>query len=371
MIQTLAFAGYRSLRDLRMTINRTTVITGANGTGKSSVYRALRLLTGAADGQLAPSLAREGGMPSALWAGRPSKRTKSDGLQRLSLGFADDQLAYELRLGVPGPGHGAFYLDPVVKEETLRAVGKRRVTVFERRNQSVTLRDYDGAAISFGAKFSVSESVLSQLAEPQRYPVLSSLRDRLRGWRFYHHIRTDLDSPVRAAQSGTRTTVLAHDGHDLAAALQTINENGDHRALASAIADAFEGARLRVESDKARFRIELETPGVYRPLEAAELSDGTLRYIALLAELYSPNPPELLILNEPEMSLHSRLLVPLARQIVAASARSQVIVISHAGALVDAISATRDATRIDLVKQDGETKVSGRKPDEPSWKWTS
>ena len=172
-------------------------------------------------------------------------------------------------------------------------------------------------------------------------------------------------------QIGTRTPVLAHDGHDLAAALQTIVENGNDVALAGAVAEAFDGARLAIESHGARLGIALATPGVNRAMDAAELSDGTLRYIALIAALQSPRPPELLVLNEPETSLHPRVLAPLARQIIAAAGRSQIIVVSHATARVDAIAEARDATRIELVKTDGETKVADRsKLDEPSWKWT-
>ena len=389
MIKTVAFGNYRSLRDVRLSVDRLTVITGGNGTGKSNVYRALRLLVDAAEGQLARALAREGGLPSVMWAGEQSPRTsatKNEG-RRLSIGFADDAIAYELRLGIPPLGSGgpasAFWLDPDVKEETIRTVVKPKVNLLERRNQSAMLRDHDGHAVTFGARIDLSESVMSQLAEPHRYPMLSMLRERLRRWRFYHQIRTDADSPVRAVQVGTRTPVLAHDASDLAAALQTIIEVGDARALADAVAEAFEGATLAIasqtvvsqppyERDEARFRIQLSTPGVRRPLDAAELSDGTLRYLALLAALHSPRPPELLVLNEPEASLHPRVLVPLGRQIIEAAKRSQVIVVSHAAALVDAISSARGAVRIELAKEGGETIVAGRKRlDEPAWKWTA
>lgn len=378
MIKTLAFGNYRSLRDLRLSVGPLTVITGGNGTGKSNVYRGLRLLVDAAEGQLGRALAREGGLPSAMWAGEQSHRasaTKNEA-PRLSIGFADDDMAYELRLGIPprdptAPA-SAFWLDPDVKAETIRTLGKPKVNLLERRNQSAMLRDVEGSPVTFDARLDLSESVLSQLAEPHRYPILSMLRERLRRWRFYHQIRTDADSPARAVQIGTRTPVLAHDGHDLAAALQTIIEVGDNEALAQAVAEAFEGARLSIASNEARFRLQLSTSGVFRALDAAELSDGTLRYLALLAALHSPRPPELLVLNEPEASLHPRVLEPLARQIIAAAKRSQVIVVSHAAALVDAISSARDAVRIELAKEDGQTIVSGRKRlDEPAWKWTS
>jgi predicted ATPase len=95
----------------------------------------------------------------------------------------------------------------------------------------------------------------------------------------------------------------------------------------------------------------------YRSLRDVQLSVGS---------------PELLVLNEPETSLHPRVLEPLARQIIAASRRSQVIVVSHAVSLVDAIATAKDAVRIELVKEGGETKVLGRRLlDEPAWKWST
>ena len=69
-----------------------------------------------------------------------------------------------------------------------------------------------------------------------------------------------------------------------------------------------------------RVVVRMEMPGIHRPLEAGELSDGTLRYLALVAALLSPRPPELLALNEPETSLHQQLLSPLGRLIAYATA---------------------------------------------------
>lgn len=375
MIRTLAFAGYRSLRELRLGLEQLTVITGSNGTGKSNVYRALRLLVDAAEGNLGRALAREGGMPSARWAGAGFPTTAKGGT-RLSIGFADEDMAYELRLGLPSPPPPdpppPFALDPEVKEETIRTLRSPRVNLLERRGASAVLRDDEGRPQTFGAELEIEESVLSQLAEPHRYPVLSMLRERLRRWRFYHQIRTDAESPLRSPQVGSRTPVLAHDGVDLAAALLTIRENGDDQALRSAVEDAFEGARLELHYDDSRCRLALKTRGVLRPLDAAELSDGTLRYLALLAALQSRRPPELLVLNEPETSLHPRVLEPLARQIQAAATRSQIIVVSHAAALVDAIAQGKNVARVELVKEDGETNVANRKRvEEPPWKWTS
>ena len=72
---------------------------------------------------------------------------------------------------------------------------------------------------------------------------------------------------------------------------------------------------MRVRTDAGRFELELSAHGLLRPLVAAELSDGTLRYLLLVAALLSPRPPQLMVLNEPETSLHPDLLAPLARLI--------------------------------------------------------
>jgi hypothetical protein len=125
-----------------------------------------------------------------MWAGEQSHRasaTKNEG-QRLSIGFADDDIAYELRLGIPPrnprsfgePEATAFWLDPDVKAETIRTLGKPKVNLLERRNQAAMLRDQNGHAVTFDGQNCLSESVMSQLAEPHRYPVLSMLRERAR-----------------------------------------------------------------------------------------------------------------------------------------------------------------------------------------------
>ena len=69
IISRLCISGYRSLRDVRLEIGQLTVVTGANGSGKSSLYRALRLLADVAQGKIIQSLALEGGLQSVLWAG--------------------------------------------------------------------------------------------------------------------------------------------------------------------------------------------------------------------------------------------------------------------------------------------------------------
>ena len=212
--------------------------------------------------------------------------------------------------------------------------------------------------------------MLASVADPQRAPEMLAVREAVRGWRFYDQFRTDFESQARAAQIGTWTPILHHDGSNLAAALQTIMEIRSDEALATTLEDAFPGSRLYVEDRNGRFDLQLQQHGLLRPLSAAELSDGTLRYLLSTAALLTPRPPELMVLNEPETSLHPDLLPALARLILAAAAHTQIIVVSHAQKLIEILTAAPLCMRLHLVKGFGETTVEGTTLfNKPKWDW--
>src|SRR6202021_1730295 len=111
-------------------------------------------------------------------------------------------------------------------------------------------------------------------------------------------------------------------------------EIGDDEALKRTIDDAFPKSRVHIEVQNGRFGPQLQQHGLLRPLSAAELSDGTLRYLLWMAALLTPRPPQLMVLNEPETSLHPDLLPALARLILTAAQNTQIVVVSHAAKLI-------------------------------------
>ena len=381
MITKLAISGYRSLRDVRLGLGALNVVTGANGSGKSSLYRAVRLLADIAQGRIIQSLAAEGGLHSTLWAGpesfsramkkgeQPVQGTVRKASVSLKLGFAGKDYGYAIDLGLPVPSSSHFSRDPEIKAES-QWVGETltRTNAFAARNgPSARVRDGAGAWRQVATHLPPFDSMMTHCSDPRDAPELLLLRDRMRDWRFYDHFRTDRDAPARRPQVGTYTPVLGSDGTDLPAAMQTIREIGNPAELEAAISDAFPGAEIEIASSDGYFELEMLQHGLLRPLKAAELSDGTLRYLLLIAALLSPRPPDLMILNEPETSLHPDLLPPLARLIAQAAQRTQIIVVSHAAPLVSALAQDPQARRIVLEKQLGETLVQ---PDErPSWTW--
>ena len=388
MLQTVAIRGYRSLREVVVPLRRLTVITGANGTGKSSLYRALRLLADCGRGEVIGSFAREGGVESALWAGpehlagarrtgtaHGGPRTRSVSIE---LGYASDDFGYLVDLGLPQATQTAFARDPEIKREVVFAgpVARPASTLVRR------VRGFVEVAADSGRGFDeltrglpAHRSVLADWAAA--VPELVMVRERLRDWRFYDGFRADAAAPSRRPQVGTRTPVLSDDGADLAAAVQTILETGT-TDLADAVADAFDGASVSVAVNDGLFDLRLHQQGMLRPLRSAEISDGTLRFLLWAAALLSPQPPSLMVLNEPETSLHPDLVRPLAALITAAAARTQVIVVTHSATLRACLGGApvgaqdSDAWELELFKDWGETRIAEQQLlTTPPWDWGS
>jgi predicted ATPase len=175
-----------------------TLVVGPNGSGKTNLYRAMRLVADAVDGRLGRAIAEEGGMQSVLWAGERREDERSCAYVEL----AWDDLTYALELALPNPfgfGFGTrFQRDPSVPVETIRVPsGKHMTALLDRGHASCMVRNAEGARVTYAMTLAESESVLSQIAEAHVYTELSALRSRLGAMRFYHHFRTDRDAPMR------------------------------------------------------------------------------------------------------------------------------------------------------------------------------
>jgi predicted ATPase len=379
-------AGYRSLQQLTLPLGGLTLVCGANGSGKSNLYRSLGLIAASARGDLVAALAAEGGLPAVFWAGpeRTSSAMRrgeqpvqgSSGRRepaRLRLGIAGETLSYAIELGYGADDQtSAFALDPEIKREWIWAGGPfhPRSLLVQRSGSVVERCGEGGPSRPLALEVSPHESLFTAVSDPLEAPEVFQLRHTILSWRFYDSFRTDRQAPARSGRIATRTPSLAGDGGDLAAALQTILEIGDRDGLQAAIADAFPGCRLSVDINQPIFRLQLHQPGLLRPLEAPELSDGTLRYLLLAAALFSPRLPPLLVLNEPENSLHPDLLAPLARLIAAVAERTQVWVVAHAEILITALEAGSDCRLLRLERELGATVLPGQTVlERAAWRW--
>jgi len=367
MLSEFYVAGYRSLRKIRFPVGRLGVFQGANGVGKTNLYRALQLVQASAAGTLSRELAAEGGMESVLWAGerphgKPVRMIFRAGLGTLPGGMAD--YVYEVTAGIRQPTAAAFPLEPQIKEETLTFHHRGRShRLLERRGPAAFARDEKGVRQELGAELMASETALGSLTDPGRFPDLHSLRWTLLDWRFYHEMRTDLEAPLRRPCLAVVSPMLASDGSNLAAVFATLAHIREDRAdLDRAIEDAFPGALLEVPVPERTASFGLRFPDhPKRVFEAWELSDGTLRYLALAGALLAYRLPALIALNEPETSLHPDLLEPLARLIVRASERTQIWLVTHSETLAAALATHGDLKPLTVIKRDGETWIEGLK----------
>ena len=362
---------FRSLRAIAYPMSSLDVFVGPNGAGKTNLYRALELLQSAARNTLAYDLAQQGGLASAIWAG--ARRRKEPARVRLAVELAEEDAhqagggayRYEVEIGFPPTeASAAFQAEPQIKVETIAHVGRSRtVRLVDRRGPSVMVRTADGRLEQVDIDLLASETVLGRFEEPSRYPELDAVRRAMLQWRFYHGLRTDAQSPLRQPCPAVATPTLASDGSDLAAVFATlVHIRQDTVDLTAAIDAAFPGARLvSPEPDRfARFGLLFpEFPG--RLFEPQELSDGTLRYLALTGALLSYRLPPFVALNEPEASLHPDLMGPLARLVVRASERAQVWLVTHSSRLAEAIMAAGGGQVRVVGKQDGATDIGGLK----------
>jgi predicted ATPase len=217
---TLAVENYRSLRRLVVPLAALNVVTGANGSGKSSLYRALRLLADAARNGTVAVLAREGGLPSTLWAGpertsrsvregsHPVQPTVRTEVVSLRLGFAGDDFGYAVDLGLPAGGiQTAFALDPEFKRESIWSgpVLRPAALLCDRHNQTAARSAPEHRS------WAPTGRTLPQRCRP------SARSARARPWTQRSTARSRVagsaSNPLRTASSACSCTSMGCSGH--------------------------------------------------------------------------------------------------------------------------------------------------------------
>ena len=363
----LDITGYRSIRSIRFPLRRLTVLVGGNGVGKTNLYRALEMVHAAATGDLALNIAREGGLASAMWAGPRKVSDKTRLIFEVGLDTilpCDDEAAFVPRYSVEvGFGdskyQAVFAEEPQIKAESLILPGRRTVTLLDRKGPAAWYRSESGSLRQLDQTLLASETALSALRGT--LPELDAARHLLASWRFYHGFRTDAASPLRRPSLAVTAPTLDADGGNLGAVFATLRHiRGDTLDLDDAVDRAFPGARLDIPPPGRDASFTMTFPEVpHRPFGPAELSDGTLQFLALLGALLAYRLPPFIALNEPETSLHPDLLPALDRAIARAAERSQIWVVTHSEPLAQAIAEETGITPRTVIRRDGATWIDG------------
>lgn len=205
-------------------------------------------------------------------------------------------------------------------------------------------RDRTNALRIKSDNFRTDQSILAQRKDPDNYPQLTCLGERFSAIQTFREWTFGRGTAVRRAQAtDLPTDYLLPGGINLALVLAELLHHDEARLNEAMrrFLPRFQRLSVRVISGAMAFYLHEE--GLSTPISSLRLSDGTLRFLALLAVLLAPTPPSLLCIEEPEMGLHPDAVSLMAELLVEVSQRTQLVVTTHSDALVSALSAHVDS----------------------------
>ena len=346
-IENLKVQGFRSLSDVEWEPGDLNILIGPNASGKSNVLRILEMIANSARGKLGDYVQSEGGMQPLVWDGRSDAitvRVKTSPIEQHRDPVAD-RLTYELSLAhLKGTSTyriqhellGKFHLVEIgLKQQPFKFLERElmRAVVYDQQDQRLEAPD---------ESFAEDETLLSVAAGPfTANRIVSNYRSRLAEWSIYQDLSTNRDAPIRQAAVSRWAQQVEPNGQNLVPVLHTLySGNRDFErevdsAMKAAFGDEFEKLVFPPAADQ-RVQLRVRWKSLRREQSAADLSDGTLRFLFLIAVLASPDPPSLVAIDEPETGLHPSMFPIVAEYASQAASRTQLILTTHSLALLDA-----------------------------------
>lgn len=302
------------------------VLIGPNASGKSNLVEILGLLA-SLPRDLQKAIREGGGSAEWLWKGG----LKPPGTAEVAVvasGYGKAVLHYRLKLALQGSRLA-------ILEEVLEDLSHPDAVLVPKRSP-VTEVD-----LVF-----VQPSVLEQIRDPIDYPGLTDFALRLHRIRLYRGWNLGRDSSIRRPQlADLPEDFLMEDGSNLALVLNDLeNRPGVKRLLLEKLQRFYQGVEnFTTKVQGGTVQIFFHEEGLSQPVSAARLSDGTLHYLCLLAILCHPSPPPLICIEEPEVGLHPDIIPEIAKLLLEASQRTQLVVTTHSEMLVSALSEVPEA----------------------------
>ncbi len=351
-ITRLNIEGFRSLRKVSWSPGDLNVIIGANGTGKSNLLRFLELIAVSAQGKLGKYVQSLGGMDPIVWDGE-STSIKFELDTALESELDPEHYEFELvRLGA-----GSSYRienECLINSHKLRKHLERKPFKFlERRAKSAIIFDESERKFVTPEEYvSDEESLLSIASGPfVNNHFIPPFRRELASIAIYRDLNTNTDAPIRQSAISRMEKRVDPDGQNLISVMHTLYtgdrdfKNDINSAMKAAFGDDFEELIFPPAADQ-RIQLRIRWKSLKREQSAAEISDGTLRFLFLLTVLASPSLAPIIAIDEPETGLHPAMLPLIAEYAADASKRSQVILTTHSPQFLDAFVGTRPTTTV-------------------------
>ena len=369
LIQRLKISGMLSFgpEGIDLPMEPLNVLIGPNGSGKSNFIEALALLQ-AAPHDLSAPIRRMGGISEWLWKGDGERQiataeatiSRPAGATPLhhTLLMRQQGERFEVALESIGDHRDhhdeeppkSYYKATTAEVEINRLVedssGERGMRTLDR---STVRRD---------------QSILSQREDPDAYPELGWLQQQYRKIRLYRNWEFGPDAGLRwSPRADEPSTFLTERGENLPLVLSRLR--GDQRqAFVKSLQQLYDGIdnfQVEVRGGRAELFI-VERGAGERYVPASRISDGTLRYMALAAILLDPEPPPLVVIEEPELGLHPDVVLSIGEMLINASKRTQLVVTTHSRVLINALE-DHSSCVVVCGKRDGQTQIQRLDPD--------
>ena len=336
------------------------VLIGPNASGKSNLIEALSLLAAAPD-DLQEPIREGGGVRDWLWKGTRSAPTATI---EVTVAPATGRMALSYQLSFTETGGRFELLDEVIKREGVTRPNDYYYQYKEGSPVISLMMDGDPSPKRSLRRIKPEnvkhdQSILSQRQDPDSYPELHWTGLTFATMWFYRGFDVGRDAPVRLPQKpDSFQSFLLEDASNLSLVLSNLRNQPDVKGeILDRLRDFYPSVEDVVASvSGGTVQLFFHEKGLRHPVPATRLSDGTLRYLCLLAVLCDPDPPPVICIEEPELGLHPDAIPEVAKLLVEASSRSQLFVTTHSDVLIDALSDTPEVVVV-CEKVDGATQL--------------
>jgi len=321
------------------------VLIGTNASGKSNLIEAMGVLKATPTDLVAP-IRQGGGISDFLWKGE--KGTPTAKIEAI-LDYPERTMPLRYQISFTAVGQRLEVVDEAIEDKAPRNSSESVPFFYYRyddwgRPIINVIEDNEQQTRKLGhlrrKNIIPDQSILSQRKDPERYPELSYLGNKFADIGLYRNWQTGREAVFRKAQqTDLPEHPLLEDGGNLGLVLNNLQYQLGSRQIIEKLQSFYEAAEeLSIKIYGGTVQIFIRETGLTLPIPATRLSDGTLRYLFLIALLLDPTPPPLICIEEPEIGLHPDILPVVAEMLIEASQRTQLIVTTHSDALVSALS---------------------------------
>jgi len=342
-------------------LGRLNVFIGPNGSGKSNLFDIFDLLRNLPR-DVSACIRRGGGIHEWIWKGAPSE----SGIVELVLKSPRQSMPLRYLLAIAEAGGRLEIVDERI-ENLEPFAGKTKPYLYYGFENGRPIVNVAGKERGLKRdQIDPGKSILEQRRDPESYPEITYLADSFERIRLFREWSVGRQNPLRQPQStDAPSEFLEPDGSNLGLILNNLRKFPKSERVIlehlKEISNHFLGFHVEIVSSAVQIFIKEED----WLIPATRLSDGTLRYLSMLAILCHPNPPPFICIEEPEIGMHPDTLPGLARLLEQASERCQLLVTTHSDILIDALSHTPESIRV-VEKHNGSTVIRSLAKDEIS-----